>query len=97
MRTDTHGHKAHSLKSRAIEEFKAFVLLAIYLYIAFGSLILFKAGVMREAGVSWAPWGLGIIKSLLVAKFMLIGRAVHAGERFGDRPLIWQALYRSLV
>ena len=97
MSTAKHGEHPGSLKGRAVSELKAFILLTIYLYIAFSALILFKAGVMGEAGHSWSHWGLALIKSLLVAKFMLIGRAVHAGERFGDKPLIWQTVYRSLV
>jgi len=92
-----HDQHPHSLKQRAVSEFKAFIVLTIYLYIAFASLILFKTGVMRQAGVELWSWGLPLIKSLLVAKFMLVGRAAHAGERFGDKPLIWQTVYRSLV
>ena len=97
MSTTGHGEHPHSLKGRAVSELKAFILLTIYLYVAFSALIMFKAGVMREAGESWSPWGLALIKSLLVAKFMLVGKAVHAGERFRDKPLIWQTVYRSLV
>jgi len=92
-----HGEHPRSLKERTVSEFKAFIVLTIYLYIAFAALVLFKTGVMREAGVELWPWGLPLIKALLVAKFMLIGRAFHAGERFGLKPLIWQTVYRSLV
>ena len=97
MSTEKTAEHSRSLKQRAVSELKAFIILTIYLYIAFASIVLYKTGVMREAGVDLLPWGLPLIKALLVAKFMLIGRAAHAGERFGDKPLIWQTVYRSLV
>src|SRR5215469_6654500 len=97
MNSNEPAMRSHSLKNRVIHELKEFVVLAAYLYVAFGAIVLYKAGVMREAGVEWSPWGLALIKSLLVAKFMLTGRAIRIGQRFGDKPLIWQTVHRSLA
>lgn len=82
---------------KAAEEFKEFLGLFAYLYVAFGALILLKSGILRSAGIDWAPWGLAAIKALLIAKFVLIGRAVGMGNRFKDKPLIWGTIHRSLV
>ena len=46
--------------------------------------------------MDWAPWGLAAVKAVLVAKFILIGRALNVGERFQTRPLIWQTVHRSV-
>jgi hypothetical protein len=70
-------------------------ILTIYLYAAFGCLLLFKVAALEGHGIDWAPWGLAAIKAVLVAKFILMVRALGVGERFKTRPLIWQALYRS--
>ena len=37
------------------------------------------------------------MKALVLAKFMLIGRAMKVGERYTDRPLIWPTLYKSFA
>ena len=92
-----HANSQMRLRTKAAIEFREFVVLSVYLYIAFGALILLKAGILREHGIEWAPWGLGVIKAMLVAKFILIGRAMRVGERFRTKPLIWQTLHRSLA
>jgi len=43
------------------------------------------------------PWGFAAVKAAVTAKFVLIARAMHLGERFRSKPLIWEAAYRSLV
>jgi uncharacterized protein YacL len=72
-------------------------VLTIYLYAAFGGLLLFKVATLEGHGIDWAPWGLAAIKAVLVAKFILMGRALGVGERFKTRPLIWQTVHRSVV
>jgi len=41
--------------------------------------------------------GLAIVKAALRAKFMLLGRAVHIGERFRNLPLIVPTLHKSFL
>lgn len=52
----------------------------VYLYICFGSLLLYKATILREHGIDYVPLGLALGKALLLAKFMLIGHKLHVGE-----------------
>jgi hypothetical protein len=83
--------------SKAVEEFKAMLAIAAYLYICFLALALFKSAVLREAGIHYEIWGIAAIKALLLAKFMLLGRMLHVGVRFRDKPLIWPTLYHALM
>jgi hypothetical protein len=85
------------LHERAFSEFKEIAALAAYLYVCFGAIILFKAAVLQGAGVSFTIWGIAIVKALILAKFMLVGRMLKLGERYRDKPLIWPALHRSLM
>jgi hypothetical protein len=88
----------HTTKgSKAVEEFKAMLALAAYLYICFLAVALFKAAVLRDAGIHFEIWGLAAIKALILAKFMLLGRMLHIGERFRNKPLIWPTLYHALA
>jgi hypothetical protein len=84
------------LGQRAVHEFKELAILTAYLYVTIGAVILMKAAVLHTAGVSFVPWGIAIVKALVLAKFMLIGRAM-IGERFSNRPLIWPTLHKSFA
>jgi hypothetical protein len=86
-----------SLRGKAAREFKEMAALTLYLYICLGAVLLLKASILRDAGVDVAIWGIAAVKALLLAKFMLIGRAFNLGRRFRDRPLIWPTLYHALM
>jgi hypothetical protein len=85
------------LAQRALREFEEVAALSAYLYICLGAVVLYKTATLREVGVGYTPWGIAAIKALLLAKFMLVGRALHLGERFRDKPLIWPTLYYALM
>jgi len=59
--------------------------------------ILMKTAVLHTEGIEFAPWGLAIVKALLLAKFMLVGRALKIGERNTTSPLIWPTLHRAFA
>jgi hypothetical protein len=86
-----------TLGQRAVHELKEIAILTAYLYVTLGAVILMKAAVLHDAGVSFTPWGIAIVKALVLAKFMLVGRAMKIGERYTDRPLIWPTLYKSFA
>lgn len=86
-----------SFREKAVDELREFIILTIYLYICFAAIIYFKAAVLQAQGDAYAHLGLAAIKAALCAKFMLVGRAFHLGERFQDLPLIIPALHKSLV
>jgi hypothetical protein len=89
-------HKA-PLREKAGEELREFIVLTAYLYICFAAVIYFKAAVLQAHDVAYAHLGLAIVKAALCAKFMLLGRVFHMGERFRNLPLIVPTLYRSFV
>lgn len=86
-----------SLREKATEEFTEFLVLFVYLYISLGALVLLKGAILQEVGVSFTIWGIAAVKALLLAKFMLIGRALHIGDVYKNKPLIWPTLYKSLA
>ena len=86
-----------SLRHRAIEEFKEMLALTAYLYVCLGSVILLKSAILRDAGISFDVWGIAIVKALVLAKFMLLGRAAKLGERYRHKPLIWPTLHMAFM
>src|ERR1700712_3187976 len=75
-----------------MHELKEFAILALYLYICLGAVILMKTGVLHTIGIEAAPWGIAIIKAMVLAKFMLLGFALKFGEGNSTAPLIWPTL-----
>jgi hypothetical protein len=92
----TEATEKATLGQRAVHEFKEVAILTAYLYVTLGAVILMKAAVLHGAGISFVPWGIAIVKALVLAKFMLIGKAM-IGERFNDRPLIWPTLHKAFA
>ena len=85
------------LHQRAIHEFKELVFISLYLYITLGAVILVKTAVLHAEGIEYAPWGIAIVKAVVLAKFMLLGDAMKIGVRFGTCPLIWPTLYKAFA
>jgi hypothetical protein len=86
-----------TLHQRALHEFKEFAILAVYLYITLGSVVLMKTAVLHTEGIAFAPWGIAFVKAVILAKFMLLGRAMKRGERTTTSPLIWPTLHRAIA
>ncbi len=86
-----------TLRQRGMHELKQLAIVTLYLYVTFGAVILMKAAVLHGAGISFAPWGLAIVKAAVLAKFMLLGHAVKLGERDTAAPLIWPTLRQAFA
>jgi hypothetical protein len=85
------------LRQRAMHEFTELAILTAYLYITIGAVILIKVSVLHDHNISYAPWGIAIIKAVVLAKFVLVGRAMKIGERYSTRPLIWPTLHKAFA
>ena len=90
------GPSKASLRERAINELKEFVVIAAYLFVCFAAVAYFKASILKAHGISFAPFGFAVAKALICAKFVSMGHIFHLGERrFKSLPLIWPTLYKS--
>ena len=85
------------IKQRIANESKEFAVIAVYLGICFAALAYLKAAILQAHGVAFAPFGFAVAKALIFAKFVLVGRVLHLGERFKALPLIWPTLYQSCI
>ena len=77
-------------------ELKHYAVLSVYLYICFGSIILYKTAVLQGYGINYEPYGLAAVKALIMAKFMLVGNMLHKGEIIRRRALVYTIIYKSL-
>jgi hypothetical protein len=93
----SHAASSGRLRERALDEFKAFAVLALYLYVCFGAVLLYKRAVLNSAGIEYEMWGIAVVKAMILAKFMLLARMLHAEQRFRNKPLIWPIGLHALL
>lgn len=86
-----------ALRERAKNELKELFYITAYLFVVFSALTFYKSAILEAQGVEWLPWGFALIKSLILAKFILIGGALHIGEGRRSKRLIWQIVHKSIA
>jgi hypothetical protein len=89
--------EAQPLTHRLAHEMKVYAGISLYLYVCFGAILLYKESVLEAHDLSYAPYGLAAAKALILGKFLLIGQAIHIGERYKHKPLIYMILYKSVI
>jgi hypothetical protein len=78
-----------TLIQRARRELIEYIVIAAYLYICFGALILYKASVLRAQGIEYEAYGLALVKALVLGKFILIANTLKFGDlREVSRPIL---------
>ena len=70
-----------TLHQRAMHEFKELAIISAYLYVTLGAVIMMKAAVLHTDGIAFTPWGIAIVKAVVLGKFVLLGNMVHVGGR----------------
>jgi hypothetical protein len=88
---------ARSLKAKAADEFRRFLVLFLYLWILFGVFVLNQGVVMREHGINFPMLGFAFINALVFAKVMMLFEMFDPGRWLRARPLIYPILYETLL
>lgn len=87
--------RLHDLKARGIEEVKRFTIMFVYLWVIFGLFSLNQAVINHN--LSYLTHGFAVINAAVFAKIMLIAEDLKLGNRFQSRPLIYPALYKTIL
>ena len=77
-----------SRRERIQVELREFAILATYLFICFSALAGFKAAILSSEGISFAPWLFALIKALVCAKLLLVGRWFGLGDGLAAKGLL---------
>ena len=85
------------LKAKALEEFKLYWFCVAYLFVALGSFTLYRRLILAEAGVPYLNYGIAAIEAMIIAKVILIGRALKVGTRYEGRPLAVSVAFKSIM
>jgi hypothetical protein len=89
--------KRSGLKGKVAHEVKELLVIFLYLALFFCAFTTYRALVMKEMGISYFHYGFALIKALVLAKVILLGRCVRFANVFDDRPLIIPALYKVIL
>ena len=86
------------LERRAIDELKEFWITALYLAVFLSAFTFYRRMVLAEFGVTYLHYGIALIEALVIAKIVLIGRALgldKAIDRAG--PLILSVVLKAVI
>jgi len=83
---------------RLRKELSEYLIISLYLFICFGALVFYKAAIMHNDGIEFEPFGIAIVKALIVGKFVLILQSLKIGEeKDGGRALFAVILKKSTL
>ena len=87
----------HSLKEKAVDEGRRFLIMFLYLWAIFGLFALHERLVLRELGASLPSQGFAFVNALVLAKVMVVAEDLNLGGWLKTRPLIWPVLQESAL
>ena len=90
-------HQHASLKEKAKEELKEFWLIFLYLFIFFGAFTFYRRMVLAEFGVTYLHYGTALVEALVIAKVVLIGRAIGLDKRISRGPMIFAIIAKAFA
>jgi hypothetical protein len=91
------GTSSRDLTQTAYQQFKEFLIIALYLWTVLGLLVLHSSMILSEHHIDFAYHGLALFNALALAKVMLVAKDLHLGEQFNERPLIYPTLLKSAL
>src|SRR5271170_6162790 len=89
--------KHATLAHRARHELVQVLAISAYLYVCLAAILFYKASVLRGEGISYAPYGIAVVKALILGKFILLGHMLKVGERGTRGRVVIDILYKSLL
>ena len=91
------SNKKTQLKEKAAEEFRLLLLISAYLAAFFVAFLTYRRLISREFGVTTFHYGCALVEALIIAKVILIGKALGLGKKAVHRTLAISVLRASLI
>ena len=95
--TNAMENVSRTLKEKAYDQLRQFLVIAVYLWLVFGLLIVYKSVIVNEYHISFVYHGFAIVNALALGKVMLFAKDFHLGNRFDDAPLIYPTLFKAAL
>jgi hypothetical protein len=78
-------------------EVQEYLILSGYLYVCFGSILLYKMAILSDKGIGFLPLGVPLVKALILAKFIMLGQMAHLGERLRAKTMAGAVAYKAVL
>lgn len=86
-----------SIKERFWEEMRRYAWVSLYLWVCFGVLLAYESALLAEQGTQYLPYGVALVKALVIGKFLLIGEAIKVGDRGSGLTLLHRIAFKTLA
>ena len=87
-----------SWKARILEELQKLSITFLYLWVLLTVFAIHRAVILAQYHISYPEkLGFALINAFVLAKFILIAEAFHAGERADAKPLFYSMIWKSAV
>lgn len=80
-----------------LKELREIIPPTLFFFVAFGLLILTRILVLEQHGITIWDWGGAVIGALIVGKVVLIVDKFAFVDRYPEKPLIWNAVWKTLL
>ena len=82
---------------RVFQEWKRFLLMALYLWVIFGLFALHQSILLRQHGIDYEMHGFALFNALVLGKVMLVAENMRLARRLPSRPLIYRILFEGFL
>lgn len=86
-----------ALKQKLIHEIKILCTYTLMLFVMFSIFDIYERLLLNDYSSTTLHYGYSLIEALILAKVIMIGEAVHLGEKFKNRPLIIPVIYKTIM
>jgi hypothetical protein len=84
-------------KKKIFHELVEYWINVIYLTLVFAAFTQYKRLVLASYDITYTNYWVAVIEALILAKVIMIGDVARLGRGFEEKPLIYPALYKTVV
>ncbi len=85
------------MKQKLWNGFKEYWINVLYITLFFSVFASYTRLILAHYEISYAHYGISLIKGLILAKVILIAEHLHLGDGLEDKPLVVSTLYKSFL
>jgi hypothetical protein len=87
---------APTLKQKAYQGLKSYLMLACYLWVVFALFVLYSSVILSEHRIPFAPHGFALVNALVLAKVISVAQE-FVGDWLNEMPLIYMTVFKSVA
>ena len=89
--------KTEKLKEAAKHELIEYAINVAYLAVVFAAFTWYRRLILAAYDIEYTNYWFAVIEALILGKVIMIGAIFRLGRTLEDKPLIWSALYKTVV